>query len=847
MGWLGRLLGVSRRKELKALSTLVPAVNALDAELEALSDRELRGRSAELRTRVARGAPLDEVVVEAFALVRCASFRVVGLRHHDGQLLTGGSIHLGWVADMRPGEGKTLALALPSYLHALPGRGVHVVAGDDAGAAAQAARMGAIHRFLGLDVGLIRSGASDAAGKRRQYAADITFGAAKELGFDYLRDNMATSAQARVQRDRATCIIDEIDSVLIDGETSLKIMGKPSESGTIPTRLAALVEDLTPEEHYDVDRQDGRVLLRDVGLRRVERELGVDDIFALEHSLLRSDLELALRAKELHRRDVDYVVRYGAIYAVDPSTGLPEQGRRLPEGIHEAVEAREGLGSTKQTLAMITQRSYFRSYRSLSGVSSTARAAAGELASAYGLEVLTIPRSWVSTRVDAHDLIFATSSGRDAAVVDDVAARQTAGQPVLIGTRSDHETWRLSRALRSNGVPHAVLETKTTPGQRAAVVGRAGRLGAVTVSSSAAARGVDIVLGGDPEQLARADALSEGVDPDSEPGRKRCAALFDDRTWTARTEREQVIAMGGLHVIGIDRHGSRRADDALRGRSGRRGEPGESRFYLSVEDQLLRMMAANTFGRVWSTRIEDDLPVSTKRIATAIRRTQASYERLGATLRDEERRYSDVLDAQTERTYARRDGLLEGASIRREAHRHLAEAIRSSIRTFCPSEHRDGWDVDGLAAEVRGYWPTELDAPGLRRGAESRQTLEDLLLADGTAAYERRADELGGTKDKVIGQVERTVMLRVIDQQWREHLEELQYLRERLREQPRGLEAPLVRWRREADDRFRQLQVDIARDFLRYVIRVEVIRKGPPALAPTGTTADPPSVGAADA
>ncbi len=822
MGLLSKVLRVGEGKKLKVLSGLVPDINALEPEVAALSDDQLRGRTAAFRDRLDNGEDLDDLLIEAFAVVREAAQRTIGQRHYDVQLIGGGAMHSGWVAEMRTGEGKTLVSTLPVYLNALAGQGVHLVTVNDYLATRDAEWMGQVHRFLGLDVGLIVPGRNDAAHKRAQYACDLTYCTNNELGFDYLRDNMATKPEQRVQRGHAYAIVDEIDSILIDeARTPLIISGRLSDAQQLYPRFAEIVRSLRRDEDYEVDEEKKTVHPTEAGIEKVEADLGVDNLYDQVSSNLVHQLQVALKAKELYRNDRDYVVADGEVKIVDEFTGRILDGRRWSEGLHQAVEAKEGvhIKEENQTLATITLQNYFRMYDKLAGMTGTAQTEAAELGATYGLDVVPIPTNQPIARADEGDLIYKTEQGKFDAVVDDLVERNSVGQPVLVGTVSVEKSELLSRLLDRRGVRHEVLNAKRHFSE-AEVVAQAGRPGSVTVATNMAGRGVDIVLGGNPEPLAQRDLAAEGLERGTDEGDARFAELLAHHDEHCRADGEKVLEVGGLYVLGTERHESRRIDNQLRGRSGRQGDPGESRFYLSLEDDLMRLFATGAMSWVMGKALPEDQPIEAKMVTKAIERAQTTVEQRNAEIRKNVLKYDEVMNEQRKVIYRRRNQILEGESLRDEADEYLDEAVDDVVDTFCPAEYSEEWDVDGLLVEVGSYWPTELDEAAVR-AADTRPELRRLLRADAARLYDEREAELGS---EVMRQVERTVLLRVIDQRWREHLQDMDYLREGINLRAMGQKDPLSEWQREGFDLFGKMMTAVARDFVRYAMRVEVVK-----------------------
>ncbi|MEM8905759.1 MAG: preprotein translocase subunit SecA, partial [Actinomycetota bacterium] len=819
-GLLSKVLRVGEGKKLKALQGLVPDINALEPEFERLTDDELRAKTGEYRSRVDRGEELEDLLFEAFATVREAAKRVIGQRHYDVQLVGGGALHFGWVAEMKTGEGKTLVSTLPVYLNAMTGQGVHLVTVNDYLASFHAEWMGSIHRFLGLEVGLVVPGRSDPAHKRAQYAADVTYGTNNEFGFDYLRDNMATATARRVQRGHAYCIVDEIDSILIDeARTPLIISGRLSDAVKLYEQFSGIVGGLERDVDYEVDEEKRTVSPLESGIEKVEQKLGVDNLYDQVSSNLVHQLTAALKAKELYRLDRDYVVQEGEVRIVDEFTGRILEGRRWSEGLHQAVEAKEGvkIKEENQTLATITLQNYFRLYEKLAGMTGTAQTEAAELGTTYGLDVVPIPTNKPVVRDDRADLIYKTEDGKFGAVVDDIVERRSAGQPVLVGTVSVEKSEKLSRLLNKRGVKHEVLNAKQHF-REAEIISEAGRLGSVTVATNMAGRGVDIVLGGNPEAMAQRDLRAEDLDLTTDEGQSFYEAALARHEPACKAEGDKVKELGGLYVLATERHESRRIDNQLRGRSGRQGDPGASRFYLSLEDDLMRLFATGAMNWVMGRALPDDVPIEAKMVTKAIERAQTTVEQRNAEIRKNVLKYDQVMNEQRKVIYARRDQILEGESLRDESLEYLDEAVAGAIDTHCPAEYAEEWDVDGLVTEVGTYWPTEL-GPDDIRAADDLPTLEQRLSEDGRGFYERREAEL--TPD-VMRLVEREVMLRVIDQRWREHLQDMDYLREGINLRAMGQKDPLTEWQREGFDMFGQMMENIARDFVKHVTKVNV-------------------------
>jgi preprotein translocase subunit SecA len=831
MGVFDKLLRAGEGRKLKALHGLVPDINALEPEVEALSDDALAHKTVEFRERLEAGAELDDLLVEAFAVVREAARREIGQRHYDVQLMGGAALHFGWVAEMKTGEGKTLVSTLPVYLNALAGRGVHVVTVNDYLATRDAEWMGRIHRRLGLGVGLVVPGAHDPEHKRQQYACDITYGTNNEFGFDYLRDNMSMSRADQVQRGHFYCIVDEVDSILIDeARTPLIISGRVADAAKVYYQFASIVRGLKRDVHYDVDEEKRTVAPTDEGVEAVEKALGVENMYDEVSQNLVHQLQAALRAKELFKRDKDYVVQHGEVKIVDEFTGRILEGRRWSEGLHQAVEAKEGvrIKEENQTLATVTLQNYFRMYEKLAGMTGTAETEASEFASTYDLQVVPIPTHKPLIRLDQGDLIYKGEDAKFNAVVEDIVERHEAGQPVLVGTISVEKSEKLSRVLDKRGVTHEVLNAKLHF-REAEIVAQAGRLGAVTVATNMAGRGVDILLGGNAEQLAQRDVQAEGLEVDSEEGQQRYEELLAKFEPECRAEGDQVREVGGLYVLGTERHESRRIDNQLRGRSGRQGDPGESRFYLSLEDDLMRLFATGAMNWVMGKTLEEDVPIEAKMVTKAIERAQNTVEQRNAEIRKNVLKYDEVMNEQRKVIYRRRDQILDAADLRDEAMEYLAEAVDGTIGVFCVTDEVDEWDLEGLHSEMATFWPLEATLDDLA-ACTSTDELYDLLITEGTAYYEQREAEFG---PEAMRQVERQVMLRIIDQKWREHLYEMDYLQEGINLRAMGQKDPLVEWQREGYEMFGAMVQGIATDFVKYVMHAQVTVAQPRLETPT--------------
>ncbi len=838
MAMFKNILRSGEGKKIRALEAIVPDINALEPEMRALSDEALQAKTGEFRTRLDNGENLDDILVEAFAAVREASVRTTGLRHYDVQLMGGLALHLGWVAEMRTGEGKTLVSTLPVYLNGLTGNGLHVVTVNDYLASRDAEMMGKLHNWMGLTVGLVIPGNRDSTFKRAQYAADITYGTNNEFGFDYLRDNMAMTAAARVQRGHEYCIVDEIDSILIDeARTPLIISGRVADAAQIYYKFASIARSLQRDVDYDVDEEKRSVAPTEAGINAVEAALGIDNLYdpASANANLVHQLLASLKAKELYKRDKEYLIDGGEVKIVDEFTGRVLEGRRWSDGLHQAVEAKEGvkIKEENQTLATITLQNYYRQYEKLAGMTGTAQTEAAELAGTYGLQVVQIPTNEPVIREDMADLIFKTEDGKFDAVADDIEEHTAAGQPVLVGTVSVEKSEKLSRLLEKRGIKHTVLNAKqhTSEGH---VVAQAGRLHGVTVATNMAGRGVDILLGGNPEGLAERDVRGEQLEPGTEEYDARYEDLLAKYTAQCAQEAARVRELGGLYVLGTERHESRRIDNQLRGRSGRQGDKGKSRFYLSLEDDLMRLFATGAMNYVMDRALPDDVPIEAKMVSKAIERAQNTVEAKNAEVRKNVLQYDEVMNEQRKVIYKRRRQILEGKDLREESVDAITEVVDSLISTHAGAEHPEEWDIDALATEITGYWPTELDADRLAE-EPSGGALYETLAGDAIGRYEEREGVVGA---ETMRQVERQIMLRLIDQRWREHLYEMDYLRDGIHLRAMGQKDPAVEWQREGYDMFGQMINAIDSEYVRYIMHVEVKERDPDAEPPKSNIVD---------
>ena len=803
---LDKILRAGEGRVLKKLESLARQVNALESDLKNLTDEQLKSLTSSYKQRVSQGESLDDLLPEAFATVREASLRVLGQRHYDVQLMGGAALHLGNISEMKTGEGKTLVSTLPAYLNALSGKGVHVVTVNDYLAHRDAEWMGRIHRFLGLTVGTI-SPNMDTAVRREAYLCDITYGTNNEFGFDYLRDNMAWSPTDRVQRGYNFAIVDEVDSILIDeARTPLIISGPVEGSNAYYKDFARIVSNMQPGKDYEVDIRKRTVGVLEEGIATVEKALKIDNLYESVNTPLIGFLNNAIKAKELFKRDKDYVILNGEVLIVDEHTGRMLQGRRYNEGMHQAIEAKENveIKSENQTLATITLQNFFRMYSKLSGMTGTAMTEAAEFDKIYKLGVVQIPTNKSMIRKDQSDLIYRTEEAKFIAVVEDLYARHEKGQPVLVGTTSVERSEYLSGLLKKRGVPHEVLNAKNHE-REASIVAQAGRKGSVTVATNMAGRGTDIMLGGNPEFLANAAVVQKGFDPDDDLDAYNRAYLEEVKLATQRVaaEHDEVSALGGLYVLGTERHESRRIDNQLRGRSGRQGDPGESRFYLSLQDELMRRFKGelvDAFLRRFN--VPDDVPIEAKMVTTAIRNAQTQVEQQNFEIRKNVLKYDEVLNKQRQVIYGERAKVLEGQDLSDQILEFIDETVQAYVLAATSEGYPEQWDLNQLMMAMKNLYPTAISLDTLRQqngGTIDQDVLLEALRNDAAQAYRTREALL---TPKVMRELERQVVLSVFDRKWREHLYEMDYLQEGIGLRAMGQRDPLVEYQKEGYDLF---------------------------------------------
>ncbi len=825
---LDKILRAGEGRHIRQLEKIARDVLALEPEISALDDVQLRAQTMKLRDQLASGKTLEDLLPEAFATVREAAKRTLGQRHYDVQIMGGAALHQGNVAEMRTGEGKTLVSTLPAYLNALTGKGVHVVTVNDYLAERDSEWMGRIHRFLGLKVGVILSNMSPTE-RREAYAADITYGTNNEFGFDYLRDNMAWTLVDCVQREHNFAIIDEADSILIDeARTPLIISGPADKPTKWYVEFATIVQKLDRDVHYEVDEKKRTVGVLELGVTKVEELLGIENLYESVNTPMIGYLNNGIRAKELFKRDKDYVVMNGELLIVDEHTGRMLAGRRYSEGLHQALEAKERLEiqDENQTLATITLQNYFRLYKRLSGMTGTAMTEASELMQIYKLGVIPIPTNRPMQRMDQADLIYKSELAKFIAAAEDIAEHHKKGQPVLVGTVSVEKSEELSSLLKKRGIPHEVLNAKQHE-REAAIIARAGSVGAVTVATNMAGRGTDIMLGGNPEFMADFELHRRGLSPVETPEEYEAAwpeELAKQKAAVAK-EHEVVVGFGGLYVLGTERHESRRIDNQLRGRSGRQGDPGESRFYLSLQDDLMRRFNSGLVERfLGAAGVADDVPIESKMVSNAIRSAQTQVESLNFEMRKNVLKYDDVMNRQREVVYGERREVLEGADIQEQVKTFIVDTITAYTESATSEGFGEDWDLDTLHTALKALYPISFTIEELIADVGGRSGLDqsfilDRILGDVEKAYEAREENLTPT---VTRELERKILLSVLDRKWREHLYEMDYLQEGIGLRAMAQRDPLVEYQREGYDLFAAMMDAIKEELVGYLFNVEV-------------------------
>ena len=838
----------------KRLKHIADHVSSLSPEVEDLTDEQLRAKTEEFRARYRDGETLDELLPEAFAVAREASWRVIDQRHFHVQIMGGAALHFGNIAEMKTGEGKTLTCVLPAYLNAIAGDGVHVVTVNDYLAKRDSEWMGRVHRFLGLDTSVILSGMSPAE-RRAAYAADITYGTNNEFGFDYLRDNMTHSLDDLVQRGHSFAVVDEVDSILIDeARTPLIISGPADASSKWYAEFARIAPLLKRDVHYEVDIRKRTIGVHEAGVELVEDQLGIDNLYEAANSPLVSYLNNAIKAKELYTKDKDYIVRDGEVIIVDEFTGRVLVGRRYNEGMHQAIEAKEKveIKAENQTLATITLQNYFRLYDKLSGMTGTAETEAAELHQIYNLGVIPIPTNRPMVRVDNGDLIYKTEEAKFDAVVDDVVERHEKGQPVLIGTTSVERSEYLSKQFTKRGVAHNVLNAKFHE-QEAQIIAEAGRSGAVTVATNMAGRGTDVVLGGNPDIIADIALRKQGLDPVHTPDDYEAAwdDVLDQVKAEVKADADKVREAGGLYVLGTERHESRRIDNQLRGRSGRQGDPGESRFYLSLGDELMRRFNGAALESIMTRlNLPDDVPIEAKMVSKAIKSAQTQVEQQNFEIRKNVLKYDEVMNQQRTVIYNERRQILEGKDMEGQVEKMITDVVTAYVDGATAEGYVEDWDLEQLWTALKTLYPVGLDYKELVGDGDDGETnditadeLRETLLKDAHDAYARREAEIDGVAGEgSMRELERRVLLSVLDRKWREHLYEMDYLKEGIGLRAMAQRDPLVEYQREGFDMFGGMLEGLKEESVGFLFNLQV-----EAAAPTAAQAPGVSLTAASA
>jgi preprotein translocase subunit SecA len=816
-----KILKAGEGKRVRQLAELVGPINDLSGQMAGLTDAELRAQTEVFRERIAEGESLDDLLIESFAVVREAATRVLGQRHYDEQLMGGMALHFGWIAEMKTGEGKTLVSTLPVYLNALAGNGVHIVTVNDYLATRDANWMGELHRFLGLTVGRVGPDLPEFDQKREAYGSDVTYGTNTEFGFDYLRDNMARRREHMVQRGHHYAIVDEVDSILIDeARTPLIISGPASDVTKLYYQFASIARSLTRDDDYEVDEEKKTVVPTEAGIEKVERLLGVTNLYDAVATNYVHQLGQALRAKELFHRDTDYLVDGGSVKIVDEFTGRTLDGRRWSDGLHQAVEAKERVRIQEEnhTWATVTLQNYFRLYEKLAGMTGTAETEAGEFGNTYNLSVVPIPTHRPAIRIDQPDLIYKTEDAKFKAIVSEVRERSEKGQPILLGTASVEKSELLSRELSKAGVDHEVLNAKQHF-REAEIVAQAGRLRAVTVATNMAGRGVDVILGGNVEGLAAREAQSRGFASGTEEYDAAYQVALAQFRPICAEEGDQVRAQGGLYVLGTERHDSRRIDNQLRGRSGRQGDPGESRFFLSLEDDLLRLFATGAVSWVMDRAMPDEVAIEAKMVSKAIERAQNTVEARNAEIRKDVLKYDEVMNEQRKVIYGRRQQVIDGEDIHDATILLMEEVLTTFVENQLEAQFAEDWDLAFLLNELQIYYPTSLSVEQLS-AYEDREDVVGLVVDDAVGQYELKCENYPGGLDTA-KEIERDVMLQILDQRWREHLSDMDYLRDGIHLRQVAQQDPLTAWQKEGYLMFEHLLVAVDNDYVRYITHVE--------------------------
>ncbi|MBI5137714.1 MAG: preprotein translocase subunit SecA [Nitrospirae bacterium] len=812
-----KLVGSKNDRDLRALAATVRRINALEPELTGLSDDELAGRTPAFRARLDQGESLNDLLPEAFAVVREGSRRVMRMRHFDVQLIGGMVLHHGKIAEMKTGEGKTLVATLPVYLNALAGKGVHVVTVNDYLARRDAEWMGRLYRFLGLSVGVVVHGVADAQ-RKEAYNADITYGTNSEFGFDYLRDNMKFSLEDRAQRDLNYAIVDEVDSILIDEARTPLIISGPAEQSTDKYyQVNKIIPFLEADTHYTTEEKTKSALLTEEGVAKVEELLSVDNLYDLANLSTLHHVQQALKAHKMFHRDTDYVVRGGQVMIVDEFTGRVMEGRRWSDGLHQAVEAKEGvtIANENQTLASITYQNYFRMYEKLAGMTGTAETEAPEFAKIYDLDVVAIPPNVPVARIDNPDLVYKTEREKFEAIADEILTCHQNGQPVLVGTVTIEKSERLSQLLKRRGIKHNVLNAKFHE-KEAEIVAQAGRAGAVTIATNMAGRGTDILLGGNPEFLFKKRLEKKADMPQEE--QDQLLAEFREH---CRLEHEQVLAAGGLHIIGTERHESRRIDNQLRGRAGRQGDPGSSRFYLGLDDPLMRIFGSERIaGLMERMGMEDGVPIEHRMVTRAIENAQKKVEAYHFEMRKHLLEFDDVMNQQREIIYRQRRQILGGEGLEETIIDMIEQALAQLVDTHCPDEkYQEEWNIAALKESLAAQFNIDFDRAGIDFSSAGKEAVLTLCKEAIDGAYHERIQRFGPDMGRYI---ERLVLLRNVDTLWKDHLLAMDHLKEGIGLRGYGQKNPLTEYKREGYELFEQMMARIQADVVEQLFRVQV-------------------------
>ncbi len=848
MSILDRALRIGEGKKFKEFQQQVARINDLEAEMELLEDEELRSEFAELKERAENGESLDDLLFEAFALTREAGKRSLGMRHFDVQLIGGMVLHDGSIAEMKTGEGKTLTATLAVALNALAGKGVHLVTVNDYLARRDAEWMKPIYDMLGVTVGVLSSDEHDPALKRAAYAADVTYGTNSEFGFDYLRDNLAIDLEDKVQRGWNYAIVDEVDNILIDeARTPLIISGQPEQAADLYYKFAKLAPMLEPGKKpegyeakskdweapydYEPDEKHKTIAVTEKGVEKAEKFLGIDNMYLAEHGNLVNHLIQSLKAESLYKRDVDYAVIDGEVRIIDEFTGRILEGRRWSEGLHQAIEAKEGVAiqEENQTVATITYQNYFRHYDKLAGMTGTAITEATEFMKIYELQVVEIPTNEPMIRDDKNDQIYKTKEGKWNAVLSEIEGRHAKEQPVLVGTISVEVSELVSERLKQRGIPHTVLNAKPEHAAREAeIVAEAGQPGAVTIATNMAGRGVDIKLGGNAEHLTHQQLLSRGLDPSSDEWDKAWDEVFHGIEEQVEAARQKVMEAGGLYILGTERHESRRIDNQLRGRSGRQGDPGETRFFLSAEDDLVRLFAGDRIYRILdrlgpkSDEGEEE-PIEAGMLSKQIENAQKKVEEQNFLQRKHVIEYDDVMNQQRQVVYEYRDRILEGEDMSETARLQVANSVERLVDEYLVGDFAEDWDIEGLFTQLEQIYPVAIAPEDVNPQTLDKASLTVDLREDIVKAYDEREEELG---DELMRYLERWILLQIIDERWREHLHDMDYLREGIHLRGLAQIDPLVAYKNEGFEMFTALMNSIWEEFARFIFRVEVQIEG---------------------